>query len=112
MDGRETKIMIISDEESQDWKETLLDWVGARWRWLIAAVVVLFVLNNVVGVVVGITGVIAFGNSVAGRVLRARRVVQQVQQLVTNPDDFGEEAGPKRPVARPDYGVEEQGSGN
>ncbi|MDE0899818.1 MAG: hypothetical protein OSA81_12440 [Longimicrobiales bacterium] len=108
--------MIISGEESQDWKETLLDWVGARWRWLIAAVVVLFVLNNVVGVVVGITGVIAFGNSVAGRVLRARRVVQQVQQIVSNPADFGEEAEPKRPVVRPDHGVEDlarqQGSGD
>lgn len=83
---------------------------------MIAAVVVLFVLNNVVGVVVGITGVIAFGNSVAGRVLRARRVVQQVQQIVSNPADFGEEAEPKRPVVRPDHGVEDlarqQGSGD
>ena len=102
-DGREPKIMTISGEESQDWKETLADWVGARWRWLIVAVVLLFAFNNLAGLVVGITGLIAFANSVAGRVLRARRVVQQVQQIVTNPDDLREEAEPKRPVARPDH---------
>jgi len=96
-------IMTISGEESQDWKETLADWVGARWRWLIVAVVLLFAFNNLAGLVVGITGLIAFANSVAGRVLRARRVVQQVQQIVTNPDDLREEAEPKRPVARPDH---------
>ena len=101
--GREPKIMTISGEESQDWKETLVDWVGARWRWLIVAVVLLFAFNNLVGLVVGITGLIAFANSVVGRVLRARRVVQQVQQIVTNPDDLREEAGPKRPVSRPDH---------
>jgi hypothetical protein len=100
--GREPKIMTISGEESQDWKETLVDWVGARWRWLIVAVVLLFAFNNLVGLVVGITGLIAFANSVVGRVLRARNVVQQVQQIVTNPDDLREEAGPKRPVSRPD----------
>jgi hypothetical protein len=65
-----------------NWKETLVDWVGARWRWLIVAVVLLFAFNNLVGLVVGITGLIAFANSVVGRVLRARRVVQQVQQIV------------------------------
>ncbi len=95
--------MTISGEESQDWKETLVDWVGARWRWLIVAVVLLFAFNNLVGLVVGITGLIAFANSVVGRVLRARNVVQQVQQIVTNPDDLREEAGPKRPVSRPDH---------
>jgi len=95
--------MTISGEESQDWKGTLVDWVGARWRWLIVAVVLLFAFNNLVGLVVGITGLIAFANSVVGRVLRARNVVQQVQQIVTNPDDRREEAGPKRPVSRPDH---------
>ena len=82
--------MTISGEESQDWKETLVDWVGARWRWLIVAVVLLFAFNNLAGLVVGVTGLIAFANSVAGRVLRARRVVQQVQQIVTDSDDFKE----------------------
>ena len=95
--------MTISGEESRDWKEILMDWVGARWRWLIVAVVLLFALNNLVGSVVGIMGLIAFGNRVVGRVLRARRVVQQVQQIVTNPDDLREEVGPKRHITPPDH---------
>ena len=60
--GSEPKIMTISGEESRDWKEILMDWVGARWRWLIVAVVLLFALNNLVGSVVGIMGLIAFAN--------------------------------------------------
>jgi hypothetical protein len=95
--------MTISGEESRDWKEILMDWVAARWRWLIVAVVLLFALNNLVGSVVGIMGLIAFGNRVVGRVLRTRRVVQQVQQIVSNPDELREEVGPKRPVAPPDH---------
>ena len=95
--------MTISGEESRDWKEILMDWVGARWRWLIVAVVLLFALNNLVGSIVGIMGLIAFVNRVVGRVLRARRVVQQVQQIVTNPDDLREEVGPKRHIAPPDH---------
>lgn len=79
--------MAISGEESRDWQEILADWVGARWRWLIVAVALLFAFNNIVGLVVGITGLIALANRVAGRVLKARRVVQQVQQIVTNSDD-------------------------
>jgi hypothetical protein len=101
--GSEPQIMTISGEASRDWKETLVDWVGARWRWLIVAVLLLFAFNNLVGLVVGITGLIAFANSVVGRVLKARRVVQQVQQIVTNPDGLREEAEPKRPIARPDH---------
>ncbi len=94
--------MTISDEESRDWKEIPMDWVAARWRWLVVAVLLLFALNNLVGSVVGFMGLIAFGNRVVGRVLRARRVVQQVQQIVTNPDDLREEVGPKRRIAQPD----------
>ncbi len=86
--------MTISGEESRDWKEILADWVGARWRWLIVAVVVLFALNNLVGLTVGIMGLLAFANRVVGRVLKARRVVQQVQQIVANPDDLREEVEP------------------
>ncbi|MEE2905751.1 MAG: hypothetical protein VX801_05070 [Gemmatimonadota bacterium] len=103
LDEREPKLITTSGEESQDWKETIADWVGARWQWLIGAVLLLFAFNNLAGLVVGITGLIAFANSIVGRVLRARRVVQQVQQIVTNPDDSREEAGPKRPTARPDH---------
>ena len=80
-------ILSAMSEESRNWKEIPMDWIEARWRWLIVAVVLLFAFNNLVGLVVGITGLIAFANRVAGRVLKARRVVQQVQQIVTNPDD-------------------------
>ncbi len=86
--------MTISGEESRDWKEILVDWVEARWRWLIVAVVLLFALNNLVGLVVGSMGLIAVVNRVVGRVLKARRVVQQVQQIVANPDDLREEVEP------------------
>ncbi len=86
--------MTISGEESRDWKEILMDWVGARWRWLIVAVLLLFAFNNLVGLVVGSMGLIAVVNRVGGRVLKARRVVQQVQQIVTNPNDLREEVEP------------------
>jgi len=79
--------MTISGEESRDWMEILVDWVEARWRWLIVAFVLLFAFNNLAGLVVGITGLIALANRVAGRALKARRVVQQVQRIVTGPDD-------------------------
>ena len=64
-----------------------MDWVVARWRWLLVAVVLLFVFNKFVGLVVGSMGLMAFVSGVVGRVLKARRVVQQIQQIVTNPDD-------------------------
>ncbi len=86
--------MTISGEESRDWKEILVDWVEARWRWLIVAVLLLFAFNNLVGSVVGIMGLIAFVNRVVGRALRARKVIQQVQQIVANPDDLPEEVEP------------------
>ncbi len=92
--GSELKIMTISDEESRDWKETRVDWVGARWRWLIVPIVLVFAFNRLAGLVVGILGLIAVANRVVGRVLKARRVVQQLQQIVTNPDDFQEEVEP------------------
>ena len=95
--------MTISDEKSRGWTEILVDWVEARWRWLIVAVLLLFAFNNLVGLVVGLMGLIAFVNRILGRALRARRVVQQVQQIVTNPDDLREEVGPKRHIAPPDH---------
>ena len=79
-----------------------MDWVAARWRWLLVAVVLLFALNNFAGFVVGGIGLMAFVNGVVGRVLRARRVVEQIQQIVTDPDDLREEVGPKRHVDPPD----------
>ena len=89
--GSEPKTMTISGEESRDWKESLVDWVEARWRWLIVAVLLLFAFNNLVGLVVGSLGLIAFANRITGRVLSARRVVRQVQQIVSDPDDRGED---------------------
>ena len=80
-----------------------MDWVAARWRWLIVAVVLLFAFNNFVGFVVGGMGLMAFVNGVVGRVLRARRVVQQVQQIVTNPDDLREEVRAKGHIEPPDH---------
>ncbi len=95
--------MTISGEDPRDWKEILADWLGARWRWLIVAVLLLFAFNNLVGSVVGIMGLIAFVNRVVGRALRARKVIQQVQQIVTNPDDLRGEVGPTRHIGQPDH---------
>ena len=83
--------MTISGQDSQDWEEKLGAWIGARWRWLFVAVLLLFALNNLVGLVVGSLGLITFANHIAGRLLGARRVVQQVQQIVSDSDDRGEE---------------------
>ena len=83
--------MTISGQDARDSKAKLGDRIGARWRWLIAAVLLLFVINNLVGLLVGSLGLIAFANRIAGRVLSARRVVQQVQQIMSDPDDPGED---------------------
>ena len=83
--------MTISSQDVRDWKGKLGDWTGARWRWLVVAVLLLFALNNFVGLVVGSLGMLAFANRIAGRVLSARRVLRQVQQIVSDPDDRGEE---------------------
>ncbi len=83
--------MTISGQDSRDWEGKLGAWIGARWRWLIVAVLLLFAFNNLAGLVFGSLGLIAFANRIAGRLLGARRVVQQVQQIVSDPDDPGEE---------------------
>ncbi len=80
-----------------------MDWVAARWRWLVVAVLLIFALNNIAGLVVGITGLIALANRVAGRALKARRVVEQVQQIVSGPDDPRDDVGPKRHISPPDH---------
>ena len=79
-----------------------MDWVAARWRWLIVAVLLLFALNNFVGLVVGGIGLLAFANRIVGRVLKAQRAVQQIQQIIADPDDVREEAGPKPDITQPD----------
>ena len=83
--------MTISSQDARDWKGKLGDWIGARWRWLVAAFVLLFVINNIVGLLVGSLGLIAFANRIAGRLLSAQKVVQQVQEIVSDHDDRGEE---------------------
>ncbi len=70
-----------------DW---VMDWVAARWRWLLVAAIVLFAINNLVGFVVGAMGLLAFANGLIGRALKARRLVEQVQQIVAEPDDLPE----------------------
>lgn len=86
------KTMTISGQSSQDREGRLGAWVRARWQWLIVAVLLLFALNKLVGGVVGAVGLIVFANRLAGRLLAARRVVQQVHQVVSDPDDSGEES--------------------
>ncbi len=84
--------MTISGQDSRDWGEKLGAWIGARWRWLVAGVLLLFALNNVVGMVVGFLGLIAFANRIAGRLLGAQRALQQAQRIVSDLDDSGEES--------------------
>ena len=67
-----------------------MDWVAARWRWLLVAAIVLFAINNLVGFVVGAMGLLAFANGLIGRAVKARRLVEQVQQIVAEPDDLRE----------------------
>ena len=82
--------MTESGQDTRDWMGKLGDWIGARWRGLILAVLLLFALNNLAGLIVGALEMIAFANRIAGRALSARRVVQQVQQIVSDRDDRGE----------------------
>ncbi len=79
--------MTASDQPSRDIGERLGAWLGARWQWLVVAVVLLFALNNLVGIVAGAVGLIAFAHQISGRLLGARRVVEQVQHMVSDPDD-------------------------
>ncbi len=79
--------MTVPSETPRDWREALEDRVWARWRWLIVLVVFVFVLNNLAGFLVGIVGVLALANRIAGRVMNARRLAQQVRQIVADPSD-------------------------
>ncbi len=79
--------MTISSEEAGDRKETFLDWAITHWRWFVVPIVLLFALNNIAGLVVGIMGLSAVVNGFVGRVLKAKRVVQQVQQMVASTDE-------------------------
>ena len=74
-------------EPPQDWKERSADWVWARWGWLLAGVLLLFALNNLVGFVVGALGFLALAHRVAGRLIKAGRVVQQVRETIGDSGD-------------------------
>ena len=82
--------MTISGEKSRDWKETLVDWVGSQWRWILVVIVLLFAFNRLAGLVAGLMGLVALINRVVGRAMKMRKVVEQVQQIVTEPDDLRE----------------------
>ena len=84
--------MTISGEKSRDWKETLVNWIGSQWRWIVAIIVLLFAFNRLAGLVAGSMGLIALINRVVGRAMKMRTVVEQVQQIVTNSDDLREES--------------------
>ncbi len=79
--------MTTPEKESRNWMDMTGDWVWSKWRWLVGGVVLLFALNNIAGLVVGALGAIAFLNGILGRVLKARRAVEQIQKIVANPDD-------------------------
>ena len=79
--------MTVPSETPRDRREALEDRIWARWRWLIVLVVFVFVLNNLAGFLVGIVGVLALANRIAGRLMNARRLAQQVRQIVADPSD-------------------------
>ena len=81
--------MTASDHESRDWGERVGAWLGARWKGLVVAVLLLFALNSLAGLVVGAMGLILFAHRVAGRLMGARRVVDHIQQFVSDPDERG-----------------------
>tara|TARA_Y100000590_G_scaffold465364_1_gene637469 strand:- start:7472 stop:7750 length:279 start_codon:yes stop_codon:yes gene_type:complete len=84
--------MTISDERPRDWKEDLVDWVGSQWRWILVGIVLLFAFNRLAGLAAGLMGLIALVNRIVGRAMKMRKVVEQVQQIVTEPDDLREKS--------------------
>ena len=63
---RDANTMTISGQDIQDWKGKLGDWLAARWRGLIVAVLLLFVLNNLAGLLAGFSGIDCFRQSHRG----------------------------------------------
>ena len=79
--------MTTPAEPPGDWKEAVEDRFWAQWRWIVALVVLVFVLNNLVGLMVGGVGLIAFANRIVGRAIKAHRLAQQVHQIVAEPPE-------------------------
>lgn len=77
----------MAENTPPDWRESLEDGLWARWRWLVALVVFVFVLNNLVGLMVGGAGLIAFANRIVGRAIKAGRLAQQVGRIAADPPD-------------------------
>ena len=75
------------EEPQPDWRDALADRFWARWRLWLVLVVLVFALNSFAGLVAGGLGVIAFANRLAGRALRARRLVEQARQIVSDSDE-------------------------
>lgn len=75
------------EQDSPSSEGKLSAWIWARWRWLLAGVVLLFILNNLAGIVVGAVGLVAFANRIVGGVLGGLRAVQQVQEIVGGPEE-------------------------
>jgi len=81
--------MTVSHEHPPDWKETLADRIWARWRLWVVLVVLVFALNSLAGLLAGTIGLIAFANRLAGRALKARRLVQQARRIADSDDVRG-----------------------
>jgi len=64
--------------------------IAARWRWWVVGALLLFALNNLVGLAVGALGMLAFANRIAGRALKAGRVIAQVRDMVSDQEDRGD----------------------
>ena len=73
-------------EQRRDWKETLADRIWARWRLWVVLVVLAFAVNSLAGLLAGTIGLVAFANRIAGRALKARRLVEQARRMADSDD--------------------------
>ena len=80
--------MTATPEPRPDWRDALADRFWARWRLWVVVVVLVFALNSLAGILAGSLGLIAFANRMAGRALRARRMVEEARRIVADSDDL------------------------
>jgi len=80
--------MTTSPEPTPDWRDALADRFWARWRLWVVVVALVFALNSLAGVLAGSLGLIAFAHRIAGRALRARRMVEEARRIVADSDDL------------------------
>lgn len=74
-------------EPQPDWQDALADRFWARWRLWLVLIVLVFALNSLAGILAGGLGLIAFANRLASRALKARRLVEQARQIVSDSSD-------------------------